>query len=319
MRLLVRASPHPLLGKASVLASLGLSEPVRKPGLAKTLALREFVGGLLQEPWKRYRKGLRRCQRKCSPAAIHDFRIQIRRLLSSLELLGGLLPARRGEKLRRLLKRRLDLFDDLRDTQVQLQTLARMRNNSLAARLFREVLLEREERCAKRVCKQLKKAGGGRVSELIGECRKHLEECLEELSPRRTGTALLRPVERAFRRTCRLRAQIMADDATAIHHTRVAFKHFRYMVEALSEGLPGATKERLAALRHYQTMMGNIQDCVVLLGALDRFLRKQGEASKAAHRFRQQLLRRRRRLIHVYLGAADELFAFWPLLPCKDD
>jgi CHAD domain-containing protein len=312
----VRTSPHTLLGRASVLPSPSSPNSLEKSGLAGTLAPPKFVRGLLQELWKRYRKGLKRCQRKFSAAAIHDFRIHIRRLLASLELLGGLLPARRVEKLRRQLKRRLDLFDDLRDTQVQLQTLTRMRHAFPAAKLFREVLLEREERFAKRVRKQIRKARARRTGELISACLEHLDGRLAELSPRRVSAALLRPVERAFRHTCWLRAGIKADDDATIHHTRVAFKHFRYMVEALSKGLAGATKERLAALRHYQTMMGDIQDSVVLLAGFDKFLCKQTVAPQAARRFRQELLRRRQRLIHIYLGAADELVAFWPLPPC---
>ena len=120
-------------------------------------------------------------------------------------------------------------------------------------------------------------------------------------------------MNRAFRRTCALRARIKPDDTTTIHHTRVAFKHFRYMVEALAEHMPAATRERLAALRRYQTMMGDIQDSVVLLAALDKFLRKQAVPPQSARRFREQLLRRRQRLIQVYLRAADELLAFWPL------
>ena len=66
----------------------------------------------------------------------------------------------------------------------------------------------------------------------------------------------------------------------------MAFKKFRYMVEALAEHLPGATQGRLAAMHHYQTMMGDIQDAEVLLAALDKFLRKQEIKPEAARRFR---------------------------------
>jgi CHAD domain-containing protein len=272
-----------------------------------------FVASLLQQPWKRYRKGLKRCQRKFSPGAVHEFRIQIRRLLSSLELLSGLLPARRVEKLQRLLKRRLDLFDDLRDTQVQLQTLAGMRKSFPAARLFGRSLREREERFAGRARKEIKKVGARRVGQRIAECGQRLEERLQTLSAGKASQALLRPVQRAFRRTCALRARINPDDTATIHQTRVAFKHFRYMVEALAPHLPAATKERLAAMRHYQTMMGNIQDSEVLLAALDKFLRKEPVAPEATRHFRQHLLRHRQQLVQSYLGAADKLFTFWPL------
>ena len=82
----------------------------------------------LKKHWKRYRRALKRCQQSFSEKAIHASRVETRRLLATIELLAGFLPAARVRKLRRALKRHLDTFDDLRDTQVQLQILARMRS-----------------------------------------------------------------------------------------------------------------------------------------------------------------------------------------------
>jgi CHAD domain-containing protein len=271
------------------------------------------VAGSLEQQWKRYRKALKRCQRKFSPGAIHDFRIHTRRLLSCLELLGSLLPARPLDKVRRLLKRHLDLLDDLRDTQVLLATLARMRRRSSAAQLFRASLLKQEQRCVRRAHKQLQEVRTRRLGKLVAECREDLAEQLADSTPRKTRAALLRSTHRAFRRAGRLRARVSPQDTATIHRTRVAFKKFRYMVEALAECLPGVTPERLAAMRRYQTMMGNIQDSAVLLAALDRFLLEHPVSPESARRFRAQLVRRRRRLIRVYLAAADQLFGFWPL------
>ena len=89
---------------------------------------------------------------------------------------------------------------------------------------------------------------------------------------------LLRSVDRAFSRTRQLRARIDPRDTRTIHRTRVAFKKFRYMVEALAEYLPGGDRPSAwPAMRHYQTMMGEIQDAEVLLRTLDKFLRKQAD------------------------------------------
>ena len=271
------------------------------------------VTGSLQQQWKRYRKALKRCQRKFSPAAIHDFRIETRRLLSGLELLGSLLPARRLDKARRLLKRPLDLFDELRDTQVLLETLARTHRRSSAARLFRASLLKREQRCARRTRKQIQKVRIRRLGKLVNEYQGDLGELLADSTPRKALAALLRSVNRAFRRASRLRAGVNPRDTTTIHRARVAFKKFRYMVEALGQSLTAVPPERLVAMRRYQTMMGNIQDSAVLLAALDRFLLKQRVSPESARLFRAQLLRRRQRLIGRYLAAADQLLAFWPL------
>ena len=287
----------------------------RGPGLPGGLpgnSLNDLARSLKQQ-WKRYRKELKRCQRRCSARAIHAFRVETRRLLSTLELLGGFLPARRVEKAQRLLKRHLDVFDDLRDTQVQLAAVGRMRRAFPAARPFQACLREREERFTRQTRKDIRKVRTGRLGKLIAACRGEVEEQLRKSAPRKALAALLRSAERAFRRTRQLRTRIDARDTWTIHRTRVAFKKFRYMVEALARHLPGVTGERLAAMRHYQTMMGEIQDAEVLLAALDRFLRRQEIKPEAACRFRAELLRRRQRLILVFLKAADQLLEYWPL------
>jgi CHAD domain-containing protein len=267
----------------------------------------------LKQQWKRYRKELKHCQRKCSTKAIHSFRIESRRLQSSLELLNGLLPARQVEKAERLLKRHLDIFGDLRDTQVQLEAVGGMRRAFPAARPFHAWLREWEERFARKTRKNIRKVKTARLGKWIAVCRGEVEEQLGKSTPREALAALRRSVDRAFGRTRQLRTRINARDTWTIHRTRVAFKRFRYMVETMTEHLPAVTRERLSAMRQYQTMMGEIQDAEMLLLALDKFLREQEIELTAARRFRAELLRRRQRLIRVYLKEADQLLEFWPL------
>lgn len=273
----------------------------------------ELLVRSLRQHWKRYRKELKRCQRKCSPKAIHAFRIETRRLLSTLELLSGFLPARRVEKVQRILKQHRDIFDDLRDTQVQLAAVGSMRRAFPAARPFHAWLREREECFVRKAGKNIRKAETGRLGKLIAAGCEEVEERLRDSTPRKALAVILRSVDRAFRRTRQLRARNDARDAFTIHRTRVAFKRFRYMMEALAEHLPAVTGERLAAMHHYQTMMGEIQDAEVLLATLDKFLLQQEIKAEAVRRFRTELLHRRQRLIRVYLKAADQLLEFWPL------
>ena len=100
--------------------------------------------------------------------------------------------------------------------------------------------------------------------------------------------------------------------ARSIHRTRIAFKRFRYMVEALSPLLPAVTDQHRHAMRGYQSMMGDIQDVEVMLATLDKFLRRKKIKTAAAGRLRNELLRRRQWLIQVYLNAAGRLRQFWP-------
>ena len=266
---------------------------------------------------KYFQRELKRCQRKFSEKAIHKSRVEARRLLSSLDLVGSLISARHLAKAQQALKRHLDNFDDLRDTQVQLQTVGKLLRLFPAARPFREFLLKREKRFRRKTRKRVARLRRRRLGRLIAICRDDLRAHLDDHPPKRAAEVLLRAVDRAFNRTKRRWRRIGPEQVRAIHRTRVAFKRFRYMVEALADFLPGVTDEPLTAMGHYQTMMGEIQDADVLLRTLDKFLRKQDTQKEAARRFRQELLRRRQWLIQVYLDAAKQLLEFWPLPECR--
>src|SRR5262245_6381387 len=105
---------------------------------------------------KRQRKRMKQCQRKFSEDAVHDSRIETRRLLSLVEMLSAFLPASHLKRARRHLKHQLDTFDDLRDTQVQLLLVKPMLRSFPAMRTFYLTLRKRERRCAKRTAKAVK-------------------------------------------------------------------------------------------------------------------------------------------------------------------
>jgi CHAD domain-containing protein len=270
------------------------------------------LAGSLKKQWKCYRKELKRCQRKFSETAIHDFRVETRRLLSGAELLGGFVSAGRLREVQCALKNNLDIFDDLRDAQVQLPALEEFLRRYTLARSFHAHLLKCEQRFAKKTRKRLRRVRTRRLAKLITGYRKAVEARLGGCSARKAAAILLRCVDSAFRRTRRLRNGIDPRDTRTIHQTRVAFKKFRYMMEALAGYLPGVTDEYLERLHDYQTRMGEVQDAQVLLDALDKFLGKKEIRAAARDQFRVELLRRRQQLIRIFLHAADQLLDFWP-------
>ena len=295
----------------------GVVEPAsRGRGLAAAApesSLNDLLRALKKRS-KRYQRELRHCQRGFSEQAIHQSRIATRRLLSSLELVGGLVTGRHLEEAEQVLKQHLESLEDLRDTQVQLITVGKMLRIFPAARPFHEFLLKRERRFARKARKRINRLQHQHLNRLAAACRGDVRARLNDQPPRRLAAVLLQSVARAFARTRQRWQNVRPEDARTIHRTRVAFKKFRYMVEALTDFLPGVTDDPLAAMRQYQNMMGEIQDLEVLPRTLDKFVRKQQIKPEAARRFREELLRRRQWLIRVYLGAADQLLAFWPLL-----
>lgn len=117
----------------------------------------QHLGALLKTQWKRYRKRLRRCQENFSEEAVHESRVETRRLLSTVELLGAFVRKGRIRKAHRALKRHLDSFDDLRDTQVQLLYVRKMLWIGQAVRLFHAYLSKREDRYTSATRKRIKR------------------------------------------------------------------------------------------------------------------------------------------------------------------
>ena len=266
----------------------------------------------LKTQWKRYRKQLKRCQKEFSEQVVHESRVATRRLLSTVELLAALVGDHRIKKARCALKRHLDAFDDLRDNQVQLLYLGKMRRAFPSARPLHEYLQLRAARLTTGTRRRIQRIKTRRMGQLIARCKAELRRPDQRRAAHQSPARLIRAVKVAFARVRRFQERIDPENSTTIHRLRIAFKKFRYMVESLAAFLPVATEKRRAAMQHYQTMMGEIQDIEVLLATLVRFLKKQELAPESVWRFRDELLRRRRWLIRCFLNSADDLREFEP-------
>lgn len=289
----------------SAAATKHLSEGL-PPNTIKLLALS------LRKQGKSYRKQLNRCQWKLSERAVHDLRVEARRLISLLDLLSPFLAPGHSTKAQTKLKCHLDTFDDLRDTQVLLIATGKLRKSFSAARRFHRFLRKREARLLRSTCKKVSRLHNKPLGKLIDLCWCDLKRWRQGGDSSHATRLLLRAVARAFSLTKKLKDRIDPADPHSIHRTRVAFKKFRYVIEALANQLAWVNEPFITRMRHYQTLMGDIQDADVLLRAFEKFLHKKKNANRAALRFARELQRRRDRLIEIYLREAAQLLDFWP-------
>lgn len=266
----------------------------------------------LQKQWKRYRKELKRCQKEFSEKAVHNSRVAARRLSATIGLLESFLPPEIVKKGSCLIKEHLDIFDELRDAQVQLVAVNSLQGTFPTARPFCEWLQKREARFSKRTRACVKRSRTKPLAKLISAAEGAFEKELKKQTRDNAARLLVRSINNAFSRTMRCRQRIRTQQPKSIHRTRVAFKRFRYMVDLLAEHL-SADEKMLAEMQHYQTMMGDIQDADVLLQSFDKFIRKKNIRSESAIQLREELLRKREWLIKVYMDAAGQLRDFWPI------
>ncbi len=268
----------------------------------------------LNRQWRRYRKALKRCQRDFSEASIHASRIEARRLAAHLELLRVFVQRGALEKARQSIKRHLDTFDRLRDAQVQLIILQKEGRGIRGSDAIHKVTVKHEQRCqreAERRIRRVKTRRPRRVVELLIE-RLHFGGKNPEWM-RLDRRTIIRNVDAAFARVVECRRHMNAADPATIHHTRVAFKSFRYMMESMPLLFPEITRRRLAAMKAFQDVLGELQDTDVFLSRVDKLIAKERVAATKVLPFRRWLVRRHVRHVKRCLRRANVVFKFWPL------
>ena len=279
---------------------------------ASPAALPCYLAACVKAQRRRYRKRLERCQRKFSESAVHELRIQTRRLLALLEFLQALHVGDSLRRTRKAFKNRLDAFDELRDTHVQLLLLKALRTDFPELRELDAWLRRREGKLVSALRHGIKAARQARLEKRL----KALEKALRKLPALPTRRNAADPshaaLVEAFGAVVTLRRRIRRRDPRTIHRTRVAFKRYRYMAELLRPFLPGVTPELVLQMRRYQGRMGDIQDMEVLLVGLALADKKRRLEPGLARRLRLSLTERRARLVDDYLQTSDDLFDFEP-------
>jgi len=266
----------------------------------------------LESLWTRYCKRLKQCQKRFSNKSVHNLRVATRRMLSQLDLVGALCPQNPYRKTRRIFKNRLDAFDRLRDTQVQLQYVVRMQPLYLELTALSQQLERREWRLIKSTAKKVRGFKTRKVAKLLASLENKLRLSFAKPGgPERNAVILMRSVQGAFDRVVKLRGLIDPSRTTTIHRTRIAFKKFRYMVESLQPLLPRMTSQRLERMHQYQTEMGEIQDVEILMARVDKAVAGKKLAELAMRPFRRHLVNQRAALLKAYGQSADQLFSFW--------
>ena len=276
--------------------------------------LRTLLLDALHERWRTFRAELKRCQKKSSEETVHDLRVAMRRLMSTLDLLASIQPAGNLRKARRRLKKQLNLFGPLRDVQVQLLTVEKMLPNFPELQEFYAYLVKRDRKLVRRLDVEVQRLRTSQLTKAITAVTRQVDSLLATPAMQQDKLAVaISAVDAAFNEVVQRKLGIASADSAAIHRMRVAFKKFRYMVESLAPMLDWVTSKRLRAMNAFQTSMGDIQDAEVLLSRATLFARKHStESSAPLAGALENLAHRRAMLTDSFLASADTLFTFWP-------
>jgi CHAD domain-containing protein len=277
----------------------------------------EFFGSL-DEHWDDYPRQFRAARQEITEETIHDLRVAARRLQARLRILRALDSRPRLRKIWRFLGRQLDQLDDLHDTQVMLQEAAQRAESLPQLGRFRDYLEGQSDALAGTARREVLASKPSDLQQRLKRLRKvakrHSKD--EDLPGQ-----VLHAVDGAHAKTVRAFAQLDATDPSTIHHVRIAFKQFRYMVEAMRPLLRNYPEAGLGRMHDYQDAMGKVHDTTVFLDALKEFEKGRSNARQAGTElfdprpievFYQTRLEE---LIHAYFERKDELSSYWRPAP----
>ncbi len=230
-----------------------------------------FLAESGQARFARFRERMQRAAANpASDEAVHDLRVAIRRILAWIAVRDALLgPDRRLREARLPLKALMSPLGKLRDAHVKRDWIRRLLPEGdepsylYAVQVASDVLrwearvrVSLGTQSARRLRLSFPKGAGG----LGGQ----LEAAI--LAP-----DLLGRLEREVSR--HLAAALDPAHPEALHRMRLAFKKYRYTAEVLLPLFPKATEETAKRLHDFQTLLGTIHDCDVILAEAASFRR----------------------------------------------
>jgi CHAD domain-containing protein len=126
--------------------------------------------------------------------------------------------------------------------------------------LLRDRVGAEERRCAKELAPQTRAIRIGRLRKALRALMKRLEAQAADPRAEESLTAfVVSSCAEAWHEVLKRRSQVNLRDVSTIHRERVAFKTFRYMVEAVSPTLTGLNSRDLLTLTRYQRKLGTIK------------------------------------------------------------
>jgi len=233
----------------------------------------------LDQSWKNFSGAWKSARTKSSEKAIHDLRVNTRRLIAILDLAKAVSGDAEIAKLQRRFKKVLKRMGPLRDTQVLLVNLSRIQQRGLVGD-FKKTLEQKERREIDGIRDELSRGRKQKLSKAVedvrgGVCnlqvklgREKVHRSIDRVLSSRRNELL--KAERRFHRS-----QPISEDL--LHAMRIALKKFRYVIEAAQPLLDDSARQRAKEMHAFQQLIGESRDVELLRTALEKWANKRGK------------------------------------------
>lgn len=262
--------------------------------------LDRFAEAQLQVRLKTLCTELRRAHKHPDDAvAIHDLRVSIRRLSQGLRVFRKLLDKAHVRKMRRRLRKIMDLSGPVRNCDIALQVLEAA--GAPAPQSFERQLAERRSRAGselldalarKNVLAKARSWRGRLRAAARGNQGEHTQ------TPAQAAHSILASLSREFLQAGAAAAQ---PDSTpeAMHRFRLRAKRLRYTLEIFGPASGPGWKRTIKRVRGLQEHLGEINDCV---STSDLVAQLGGHADPALQRLLEQRIAAFRRYWNQHFG-----------------
>lgn len=265
-------------GRRATAATARRSRPVRArtrrmaAGVRPTVSAVRVVSTALDERLGVFMARLREARVRATEPAIHDLRVSLRRLIAVLDLAGEIVPLAGMPALRRKLRKTLKGFNAVRDVHISLLAMGVMERSVPAVRAYLGGLRRREATLLRECAAALRSIDDRSIERSVATVQQSLFAVAADPVIAAAMTAVLRgSMARTYIRALRALRNVNAADAATIHTLRVSFKKVRYTVEVLAPLIGGFPKALKKWMGEYQTLMGEVQDCEVMIAGVRRF------------------------------------------------
>lgn len=225
--------------------------------------------------WNDFQVRFKLYRHEPSEESVHDLRVASRRFLSVIELLRGVAPHPRLQRMRKYFKDQLNSYDELHDTQVMMVEIEEVLEDFPEMEPFLIYLEKREKRLMRAAEKKADLLQLGNLRKRVGSIVKDIQ-ILAEKDPQ-LDEHILRVVDDAYLLVKDRSELLDRSQVATIHRLRIAFKKFRYLIEIVFPILPGFPEGLFEVMHDLQTVMGEIHDIEVLLTSVDEYAESQKE------------------------------------------
>ena len=225
--------------------------------------------------WKNFSKAWKEASATASEKSVHDLRVSTRRLIATLELTRALSKHAEIANLQRRFKKVLKRMGPLRDVQVQLETVSKMHQIG-GIKEFERDLDRRERREIDSLSKELKRGRKQRLCKEVKDARAEFARLHDKLGDDRVRGLIERILKLRRNEFLKARRRFQPSDEDTLHEMRIAFKKFRYTVEAAQPVLRDSAKQGAGEMHAFQQLMGDSRDVEILRAELQKWSAKKG-------------------------------------------